>query len=36
MEFQWNSSGVSKEFPVGFLQESCGISMIFLSSSDDK
>ena len=41
MEFQWNSSRVSKEFhwiPMGFLQESFGISMIFLiflSSSDD-
>ena len=40
MEFQWNSSGVSKDFhwiPMGFLQESFGISMIFLiflSSSD--
>ena len=38
MEFQWNSSGVSKDFhwiPMGFLQESFGISMISLSSSDD-
>ena len=41
MEFQWNPSGVSKEshwIPMGFLQESFGMSMIcliFLSSSDD-
>ena len=38
MEFQWNSSGVSKDFhwiPMGFLQELFGISMICLSSSDD-
>ena len=38
MEFKWNSSGVSNEFhwiPMGFLQESFGMSMIFLPSSDD-
>ena len=38
MEFQWNSSGISKDFhwiPMGFLQESFRISIIFLSSSDD-
>ena len=38
MEFQCNSSGISKYFhwiPMGFLQESFRISIIFLSSSDD-
>ena len=38
MEFERNSSGISKDFhwiPMGFLQESFRISIIFLSSSDD-
>ena len=38
MEFQWNSSGISKDFhwiPMGFLQESFRNSIIFLLSSDD-
>ena len=38
MEFQCNSSGISKYFhwiPMGFLQDSFRISIIFLSSSDD-
>ena len=33
MEFQWDSCGISKDYhwiPIGFLEESCVISMIFL------